>query len=60
MYFGSQSVAEEQPGNEKKIWVAVRPIMNLQTFNFSSSTDCMFNTTATTRRNVWPNGNLCN
>ena len=31
MYFGSQSVAEEQRGNENKMWLAVRPIVNLQT-----------------------------
>ena len=34
MYFGSQSVAEEQQGNEKKMWLAVRPIVNLQTLLF--------------------------
>ena len=34
MYFGSQSVAEEQRGNEKKMWLAVRLIVNLQTLIF--------------------------
>ena len=33
MYFGSQSVAEERRGKEKKMYIAVRPIVNLQTFN---------------------------
>ena len=34
MYFGRQSVAEEHRGKEKKMWLAVRTIVNLQTFNF--------------------------
>ena len=34
MYFGSQSVAGEQRGNEKKMWLTVRPIVNLQIFTF--------------------------
>ena len=33
MYFGSQSLAEERRGNETKMWLAVRPIVNLQTFD---------------------------
>ena len=33
MYFGSQSLAEERRENEKKMWLAVRLIVNLQTFH---------------------------
>ena len=52
MYFGSQSVAEEQRGNEKKMWLAVRPIVNLQTLLFFFSTLCIqYNCSNTTQQN---------
>ena len=34
MYFGSQSVAKEQWIKAYKMWLAGRPIVNLQTFNY--------------------------
>ena len=60
MYFGSKSVADEQLGKEKKMWLAVRPVVNLQTFKSFSSTYYIFNTTATAQHNLWSHKNLYN
>ena len=59
MYFGSQLVAKEQRGNEKKMWLAARPIVNLQTLLFFLlhtvySIQLQQHNRISSQQNLWP------